>query len=330
MVKRESTRRRTLIGLASIVFGASGFVASGAVELGSEGSLSDDWVPVEGTNQAIDLGPVQTDTGEQSSQSGNGDGDGDSGNGDTGGSTSSEAADQNTDDGTNTGGNNQDDDTGGNNQDDDTDDTGGNNQDDDTDDTGGNNQDDDTDDTGGDSGDGGSASTRVQVLTEPDNPGNAVNAGGPVTWSGSVVDDAVITETSDGFFQGIKNSNLNKQGTTVYGILTDGIRGYPTTPAFIIANVGPENGGIPETPVSVSMALYDGDTEIITKQFQFPYRAVDASGSTFAKGSDLSDSVVTLGVGDVIEVVVVFDTNGGTSQIESVDSIRFSATGVND
>ena len=78
----------------------------------------------------------------------------------------------------------------------------------------------------------------------------------------------------------------------------------------------------------MSTALYDGDTEISTDQLRFPYRAVDANGNTFASGSDLFDSAVTLGVGDVIEVAVVFDTNGGSKAVESVDSIRFSAIGV--
>jgi hypothetical protein len=150
-----------------------------------------------------------------------------------------------------------------------------------------------------------------------------------VTWNGSIGGDAAIAETSDGFFQGIKDENLNKQGTTVYGTLSGGGSGYPTTPTFIIANVGPEDGGIPETPVSVSTALYDGDTEITTDQLRFPYRAVDASGSPFARGSDLFDASVTLGVGDVIEVAVVFDTNGGSEEIESIDTIRFSAIGEN-
>ena len=98
---------------------------------------------------------------------------------------------------------------------------------------------------------------------------------------------------------------------------------------FISANGGPEDSGNPGTAVSVSTALYNSETEITTDQLRFPYRAVDASGTTFARGSDLFDSAVTLGVGDVIEVAVVFDTNGGSKAVENVDSIRFSAIGVN-
>ncbi|MFB6293959.1 MAG: hypothetical protein ABEH60_06830 [Halonotius sp.] len=274
-------RRRTLIGLGTIVFGASGFVASGAVTLGSEGSLGDNWVQVEGTNQAIDLSPVQTDTGEQGSEGGDG-------------SIGIDPGTQNSDGGGETGG-----------------DGGG----------------DDDDSTGGGGG-GESPSTRVQVITDPNNLGNAVNTGGPVTWNGSIGGDAVIAETSDGFFQGLKDENLNRQGTTVYGTLSGGGSGYPTTPVFIIANVGPQDGGTPGTAVSVSTALYDGDTEVTTDQIRFPYRAVDASGTTFARGSDLFDSAVTLSVGDVIEVAVIFDTNGGSAEFENVDTIRFSAIGV--
>lgn len=274
-------RRRTLIGLGTIVLGASGFVASGAVTLGSEGSLGDNWVQVEGTNQAIDLGQIQTTTNEQSSESGDG-------------SVGIDPGTQNSDGGEETGGD------------------GGS---------------DDDDSTGGGGG-GESPNTRVQVITDPDNPGNAVNTGGPVTWNGSIGGDAAIAETSDGFFQGLKDENVNRQGTTVYGTLSGGLSSYPTTPVFIIASVGPEDGGTPGTPVSVSTALYDGDTEITTDQIRFPYRAVDASGTTFVRGSDLFDSTVTLSTGDVIEVAVVFDTNGGSRELEDVDTIRFSAIGV--
>lgn len=281
----QMNRRRTLVGLATIVFGASGFVARGAVTVGSEGSLGDNWVQVEGTNQAIDLSPVQTDTGEQGSESGDAD---------TDGSVGSDPSTQNSDDGAEGDG---DEETGG--------------------------------DGGGDddSTNGGGSSTRVQVITNPDNPGNAVNAGGPVTWNGSVISDDAIAEGSDGFFQGIRDENLNKQATSVYGVLSDGFSGEPTTPAFIIANVGSADGGTPETPVSVSIALYNGDTEVTTEQLRFPYRAVDASGATVASGSDLSNSAVTLSVGDVIELAVVFDTKGGSEEMEDVDTIRFSATG---
>ncbi|ERH02144.1 MAG: hypothetical protein J07HN6_01710 [Halonotius sp. J07HN6] len=272
-----------LIGLSSLVLGAGGAVASGAIEVGSEGSLGDNWVQVEGVNQAVSLGSFQTDTGGQSSE---------------GVTTSSTGVEPNADT-------------------DDSDDPGDPDDSDDSDNNGG----------GGGGGGGGGASTRAQVIRDPNNPGNAVGAG-TITWNGSVASDNAINGSTDGFFSGIEDTNVNTRGTTVYGTLSGGTSGYPTTPTFIIANVGPTGGGPANAPVSVSATLYDDGTEVATDQLRFPYRAVDASGTTFDTGSDLFGSAVTLSVGDVIEVAVVFDTNGGSDDIENATKIKFSATAV--
>jgi hypothetical protein len=165
----------------------------------------------------------------------------------------------------------------------------------------------------------------VQVVTEPSNPGNAVNAGGRVTWNGTINSDGEIVTTPDGFFGGITDPNLNSNATTVTaGSVTNS--GYlDDSAAFIIANVGPEGGGTPAVPVAVSTTLLDGDTTVNTDQLRFPYRVVGTDGSTTSRGTDLFDSSVELSVGAVIAVAVVFDTNGGSNEIESVDTIRFSA-----
>lgn len=51
----QMRRRNTLIGLGTIVFGGSGFIASGAFEFGSEGeSEGTDWVRVASVEEAVD------------------------------------------------------------------------------------------------------------------------------------------------------------------------------------------------------------------------------------------------------------------------------------
>ena len=51
----QMRRRNTLIGLGTIVFGGSGFIASGAFEFGSEGSTGgSDWVRVANVEEAVD------------------------------------------------------------------------------------------------------------------------------------------------------------------------------------------------------------------------------------------------------------------------------------
>ena len=51
----QMRRRNTLIGLGTIVFGGSGFIASGAFEIGSEGDdAGTDWVRVASVEAAVD------------------------------------------------------------------------------------------------------------------------------------------------------------------------------------------------------------------------------------------------------------------------------------
>lgn len=51
----ELRRRNTLIGLGTIVFGTSGFIASGAFDFDSEGSRGDNWIQVEGVEEEVEV-----------------------------------------------------------------------------------------------------------------------------------------------------------------------------------------------------------------------------------------------------------------------------------
>lgn len=66
-------RRRTLVGIATLVFGASGLVASGTFSTASQGSLGAGWVQVAGTNQAVSFASPEQLAGLQGSDGDGGD-----------------------------------------------------------------------------------------------------------------------------------------------------------------------------------------------------------------------------------------------------------------
>jgi hypothetical protein len=259
-----------------VVLGASGFVASGAVTLGSEGSLGDNWVQVAGTDQTVTLNSV-----EQVS----------AGDGSSGENTGSEGATGDTTDGEESTG----------------DETGG----------------DDGTDT--DQGDSTTVSTSVEVLVDP-SAANGLNSGGPAKWSGSIFETNYTTGTSSGYLRGIRDDEVNQNATTRIGTLSDSPPGNEV--AFLVANVGPENAETTVPPVTVTMQLFDGENTITTNQIQFPYRVLDTDKNTIASGDDLATaSGIELGTGEIIEVVIVLDTTGGTSDLQRLSDIQFSATG---
>ena len=282
-------RRRTLIGIATLVFGASGFVASGAFTTSSQGSLGAGWVQVAGTNQAVSFAsPEQIEELEGS-----------------GGSEGDESGSEGT---TDTDGTDGDDTTDGDDETDTDGETGG----------GGNDGADDGDDA---------VAIRVQVVTDPDNAGNAVNGSGSATWNGTIVPSSVVRGTADGFFRGVRAADANKNAVSTVGRLQDG---YPSgDAAFIIANVGPAEDGDPTGSVNVNATLFAGENVLETDQLRFPYRVVDDSGTTVSRGVNLfSAGGVTLADGHVIEVVIVIDTRNGDTELEQIDNIRFTAIGV--
>ena len=272
-----------LIVLATLVFGASGSIASGAFTTSSQGSLSDAWVQVIGTNLAVNPSLQQGEA--------NGGSDG-AGGDETGSEGTTDTAGDDTDD----------------------------NEAAETEDEAGG------EDSGTD-GDDPTGTIRVQVVTEPGNTGNAVNGAGSATWNGTIVPSSVVRGTSDGFFRGLNATNVNKNAVSTVGRLQDGSPNGEV--AFIIANVGPEEQGGPTGSATVTATLFDDDGVLETNQLRFPYRVVDIGGATVARGANLcSADGVRLADGHVIEVVIVADTTDGDDDLNRIDQLQFSATGV--
>lgn len=284
-------RRRTLIGMSTLVFGASGFVASGAFTTGSEGSLGDNWIQVAGTDQAVSFESAQQVNIEDGS-------DGDGGDSEES-PDSSESTAPDDEDAQNAANEEAQQEEETNNE-----------------------------NAGDQPEENPPITTRVQVVTEPDNSGNTVNNNGLVTWDGTVADSTAVLGTEDGFFRGLRDQNLNKQATTKIGIVTED--GYPDDlVAFIIANAGSSEANPGGTVVNLAVRLLNDDTVVETDQLRFPYRVVNNSGNTTSRGTNLLNSEINLAVGEIIEVVVIFDTHAGTNDIETISTIEFSATGVN-
>lgn len=306
----RTKRRRLVILLGSLSVGTSGFVASAAFSFGSQGSLGDNWVQVEGTDQAVDLNPTQTQVGEESNGGeGNADGDGNT-------NDNSDEEDQSEAE--------EDQEEGGNETE--VEEETNTTVEEPVDDAEADPEEDTTDDTDNESSSG--QVTRVQVISEPNNDGNAVNTNGPAQWNGSVFQTDLVLDTTDGFFRGLSVEGLNRNAVSKIGALNSS--GYPDgRAAFIIANVGPEGNG-PGGTVFISGKLYFNGEPLSTDQLRFPYRVVAPEGSVLSKGLDLfAETGVTLPNGHIIEVAIVFDTRSGVNEVEQIDNLRFSAIGVN-
>ena len=288
----RSNRRRTLIGIATLVFGASGFVASGAFTTGSQGSLGDNWIQVAGTDRTVTFNsPEQLNVGDDSS-GGETDGEGDSSDGATG-------DEGNGGDG---GGEGTENDAAGDGA------------------SGDGSTDDDTD--GADS----APSTSVEVLVDP-SAANGVNSGGPARWGGSIFNTKYVTGTHDGYLRGIRNDEINQNATTRIGSLTDTPPGDNVV--FLVANVGSEESTNVAPPVTVTMRLlYNGEISSDEQSsFKFPYRVLDADENTVSSGQDLATaSGIELATGEMIEVVILIDTSDGASDLELLSGIQFFAT----
>ena len=289
---RKSNRRRTLIALAAVTFGASGAVASGAFTTSSEGSLGDGWVQVVGTDQTVSFSSIETEN--QGSSEGAGEGGG-AGEDDAGseGTTGDEA------------GNNDaaDDQTGGGT-------TGG-----------GTNSDDSTDDNTG--GGDPAASTSVEVLVDP-SAANGVNSGGPARWGGSIFETKYVTGTPDGYLRGIRNDEVNQNATTRIGALSDTPPGDNVV--FLIANVGAEETTNRSLLVNVTMRLFPDEVSS-TDQIRFPYRVLDTDQNSISSGDNLATAnPIELATGEIIEVVMILDTSDGARELEQLSDIQFFAT----
>ena len=282
MTRRSIKRRRALIGIGALAFGASGAVASGAYTTGSQGSLGDNFIQVAGTNQGITFeSPQQVNV--ENSAGGEGDGDSDDDDGESG------------DDG-------------------------------------------DSDDDDGESGDDGDdpLTSQLQVIVDPteDNivdPSGALLADGTlVPWTGSIHQTSLTRGTEDGLLLGIESDKINKKAVTQYGTFDSTAPGDDIV--FIVANGGSAESDTLLPPVDVTMRLYadNNPRPIESNQIRFPYRVLDTDRDVTATGSDLSDpsaGSIELATGEVIEVIIEFDTTNNDADLKTLSEVRFFANG---
>lgn len=325
-------RRNMLIGLGTIVLGTSGFIASGAFNFGSEGSVGSEWVQVAGVDEVV----AAEETDQDATVGTGGDGGGDDGGPDGGGS------DENDEDG-----------------------AGDDEEEDETTETptpsptptptstptptptptttstptseptstptpsspssGGSDSDSETE-------------TRVQVVTDPSRPGNLVDSLG---WHGRMTGSEFVVGDSDGFFERFSVGNTNRNAVSRVGIVDS--KGYPSNRiAFLVGNVGdPETPGLNGHAVDVELQLLDENgTDLgAPEQLNFPYRVVDPNGQNpiDSRGHDLLEDTVSLPVGLVIEVIIEIDSRtdfGDTAEIEAtfdaIEWLQFAADSAGD
>ena len=299
MTRRSIKRRRALIGISALAFGASGVVASGALSTGSQGSLGDNFIQVAGTNQGITFESPQLVNAEASA--GVAEEDEESSEGESG------------DDG-NGGG----------------------------DDGNGGGDGDDGDDGDGDGGDDGDdpLTSQLQVIVDPtednivDPSGSPLADGTLLSWTGAIHQTSLTRGTEDGLLLGIGSDKINKKAVTQYGTFDSITPGDDVV--FIVANGGNGESDTILPPVDVTMRLYTADNPrpIDPDQIRFPYRVLDSDRNVTATGSDLSDpdqsgGPVELATGEIIEVIVEFDTTDSDGNLNAISEVRFFANGGN-
>jgi len=292
VTRRSIKRRRALIGIGALAFGASGAVASGAIRVGSEGSLGDNWIQVSGASQAVSFNsPQPINVGDSA------------GNEETEGSEG-------------VGGGSDDDSGAGGESDDDSEAGGG--------------SDDDSEDP---------LSSQLEVIVDPTGDNIVDPSGTPLTdealvpWAGSIHETSLTRGTEDGLLLGIKSDKINTNAVTQYGTFSSTVPGDDVV--FIIANGGSDENDISLPAVDILMRLYSDDSPepIYSDQIQFPYRVLDSDRSVTITGDDLSDRDVSvnLATGEVIEVIVEFDTTEGDGDFNiNFSELRFFANGVDD
>lgn len=164
--------------------------------------------------------------------------------------------------------------------------------------------------------------TRVQVVVDPDNPGNAINQNGSAMWNGSIISSDAISETSDGFFNGFSAKNLNQKTRFTFGTLENQFPGEQV--AFLIANVGPANDNDSTVSADVSSTLLADGEVIETDQLRLAYKVLDSGGNRITRGENLLSDTVPLAGGHVIEIVIIIDTRDGSDDLQQLDTIQFS------
>lgn len=327
-------RRNTLIGLGTLVFGASGFIASGAFEFGSQGAAGDNWVrvaaveggPVDGDHVAVD-DIRDADDDEQTRDDPNyyilrtaTAGRGDitivpAADGSTGSGTYSYIPDREVrlraDPGQNF----------------------------------------DFVEWSGDIDDGDAQareitlvmdtdrhvtavferadpSRMIQVIADPDTTGNFVGDE-TITWSGRMTDSEMIAGDDDGKFIAFSADGTNRNAISRIGVVENE---RPVDRfAFLVVNAGdPDDPDRDGPDIEIAARLLDGDGGDVgsSEQIRIPYRVVSPGDSTVGGGRDLLVDRVIVPVGHVIETAIVIDARRGTDRIEAAKRLEFGYTAV--
>lgn len=339
-------RRNILVGLGTIVFGTSGFIASGAFQFGSQGSTGDNWVQVAsaeqtaeaedtdpqevagtavGTDDETDATATETETTETESLE---DDPGGTGTDDDADEGSTETAPEGTD----------------------TDETEAEETETEDTETGPTETATRTEatdtETGTETTDDESETTDslVQVVADPGDEGNHVGAGG-IDWESdaSISASDHVAATEDGLLDAFSVENANREAVSRVGLVDES--GHPEDRvAFLIANVGDaENPGEGGVQVDISMDLQETDVNGVDPAdvLNFPYRTVTGDGDTPAdrRGTDLLGTTTTLSVSDLLEVVIEIDSRSSdqsadlreiVAAVEAVEELAFTATGSNE
>jgi hypothetical protein len=131
---------------------------------------------------------------------------------------------------------------------------------------------------------------------------------------------------------GIGSDKINKKAVTQYGTFDSTAPGDDIV--FIVANGGSAESDTILPPVDVTMRLYADDSPrpIESNQIRFPYRVLDTDRNVTATGSDLSDpsaGSIELATGEVIEIIIEFDTTNSDADLKTLSEVRFFANGGN-
>lgn len=281
-----------VVGIGTLALAASGSIASGAIRVGPEENLADNWIQVSGVSQAVSfdsLQPINV--------------------GDSAGGEETEGSEG-------IGGESDSDDEAGSESDSDSGAGGG----------------------GGDDGDN-SLTSQLEVVVDPTED-NIVDPSSAqltdetlVPWAGSIHETSLTRSTENGLLSGIKYDRINKNAVTQYGTFSSTVPGGDVV--FIIANGGSGENDVSLPAVDVLMRLYSNNSPdpIDSDQLQFPYRVLDSDRRVTISGDDLSDPrvSVSLATGEVIEVIVEFDTTEGDGDFNTnFSEIRFFANGEDD
>ena len=161
----------------------------------------------------------------------------------------------------------------------------------------------------------------LQIITNPHTSGNLVSDHPDIRWEGEMTGSNMLIGDENGLLERFAIDNANRNAISRIGRV-DG-NGRPAGRyAFLVINGGdPEQPGDAGIPVRVEMRLYAADGTDIgeTNQIRIPYQILDAGGSMVGSGNDLLQEAPELEVGHIIQTVIVIDSTTGTDVVEQAD-----------